>query len=574
MYSPDTPESVEKYSSAVTLSDMEVFIFPELLFSLVLANIMSPVIWQWKKNPWFKDIEKMSHYRRILRVKQFIIDNFIFNLDLDTWGLTTKQEELKRFSSFIDPSVLSESNALFGYEGDKYYFDIDIRKHFGLDKYTSDVIPYWKTETVEAMDAFRFKENYHTGAGECVSFSALYTAALHIIAGIPIDKIFMIATPLHSQNFIDIKDGILTNNRRLVTKTMWFNGTELSAKARRALENEKVTFVVSNQGYIHSIFKKATMPPDAYKNFSEKLKNYLKTDISLDVITSFLRKTPELHKCFQFSRQCCGKKRFITAEKAFLYEKSSKFRIGDKSQQKLLEEIDPDEFYPEPIQGRAVLDDIELFLKKNKIRIDSSSDIEKLKTKIRHTCFNTDCFIAQLIKFCKTEPQMPFTDKDFIPYDPICIDHLNSGEEVLNHLKSIRGVNPTADLAFTAYRDMKLAPWKPFVKAAVERNPVSISGTKDLDINTVGQFLSEMPNLSIYNGSRVAQPDEVFNFKRGDGLEKAICLLNIIKSRCPDDDIKINGDKGNISVCHKNRHEFKFISGKEIGIPSEEDFVF
>lgn len=29
MYKPDDAMSVEKYSSAVTLSDMEVFIFPE-----------------------------------------------------------------------------------------------------------------------------------------------------------------------------------------------------------------------------------------------------------------------------------------------------------------------------------------------------------------------------------------------------------------------------------------------------------------------------------------------------------------------------------------------------------------
>jgi hypothetical protein len=40
------------------------------------------------------------------------------------------------------------------YEGDKYYFDIDIRKHFGIDKYKSNVIPYWKTE----MEAFKYKE--------------------------------------------------------------------------------------------------------------------------------------------------------------------------------------------------------------------------------------------------------------------------------------------------------------------------------------------------------------------------------------------------------------------------------
>ena len=32
----------EKYTSAITLSDMEIFVFPELMYSLVLANIMSP----------------------------------------------------------------------------------------------------------------------------------------------------------------------------------------------------------------------------------------------------------------------------------------------------------------------------------------------------------------------------------------------------------------------------------------------------------------------------------------------------------------------------------------------------
>ena len=35
-------KEMEKYSSSVTLSDMEIFIFPELLYSLLLANIMSP----------------------------------------------------------------------------------------------------------------------------------------------------------------------------------------------------------------------------------------------------------------------------------------------------------------------------------------------------------------------------------------------------------------------------------------------------------------------------------------------------------------------------------------------------
>ncbi|MRS04467.1 hypothetical protein EG832_14805, partial [bacterium] len=218
-FSPDFSDrkTLEKYSSAYTLSDMEIFIFPDLFYPLVLANIMSPVIWKWRDDPWFRDMHKKNFVSKANRIKQFIIDNYIFNLDLETWGLTTKETELARFSDFFDTELLKQSNALFGYEGDKYYFSIDIRRHFGLDKYESSAIPYWKTETVEAMTAFRYKEHYTTGAGECVSLASLYAAAMFIVGGIPLEKIFMMATPLHSQNFIDEKDGLLTNNRRIMT---------------------------------------------------------------------------------------------------------------------------------------------------------------------------------------------------------------------------------------------------------------------------------------------------------------------------------------------------------------------
>ena len=100
------PQDLEKYSSALTLSDMEIFIYPELLFSLVLANIMSPKIWAWRNDPWFADVHKLTPYRRILRLKQFIIDHYTFNLDLDTWGLTTKEREMARFRGQDRKSVV------------------------------------------------------------------------------------------------------------------------------------------------------------------------------------------------------------------------------------------------------------------------------------------------------------------------------------------------------------------------------------------------------------------------------------------------------------------------------------
>ncbi|MFA6186250.1 MAG: hypothetical protein WC770_03425, partial [Phycisphaerae bacterium] len=158
--------NLEKYSSAFTLSDMEIFVFPELMYSLFLANIMSPVVWSWRNADCFVKLAGKSPYKKLMRLKQFIMDEFEFNLDLQTWGLTNKNAELARFSKFISPEDISKSNALFGYHGDEYYFDIDIRKHFGLDKYDGDALPYWKTETVEAMEAFKLKPGYSTGAGE------------------------------------------------------------------------------------------------------------------------------------------------------------------------------------------------------------------------------------------------------------------------------------------------------------------------------------------------------------------------------------------------------------------------
>lgn len=357
--SPAGKRQMEKYSSAFTLSDMEIFIFPDLFYPLVLANIMSPLIWKWCDDPWFEGIDKKGFNYKVNRIKQYIIDNYVFNLDLATWGMTTKTKEIERFSDFFDIAALRQSNALFGYEGDKYYFDIDIRRHFGLDKFSSDVIPYWKTETVEAMTAFRYRDNYTTGAGECVSLSALYAAAMFIVGKIPLEKIFLIATPLHSQNFITEKEGLITNNRRIVTKNMWFNGTSLSEKARRALENEKVTIVSHISGHIHTVYDEASIDPEAYRMFSEKLREFLRTNISDLVFINFLRFKNKYKTHFQYMCECSGIKKYISLEKMFEYEHISKYNLSKESRDRLVKEIEGDEFQLSPISGKIILNDIE-----------------------------------------------------------------------------------------------------------------------------------------------------------------------------------------------------------------------
>ncbi|MHC4228639.1 MAG: hypothetical protein ACYSW0_14540 [Planctomycetota bacterium] len=553
-------EQLEKYTSAITLSDMEIFVFPELMYSLVLANIMSPAIWRWRELDCFKKLKGKSRYRKLMRLKQFIIDEFEFNLDLETWGLTSQDKELKRFEKFVSPTDIARSNALFGYHGDKYYFDVDIRRHFGLDKYHNDIIPYWKTETVEAMDAFRLKEGYRTGAGECVSLAALYVAAAFIICEIPLEDIYMILTPLHSQNFIDTQGGVLTNNRRLVTKTMWFNGTAISNKAQRALRNENVTIVAHSSGYIHCLYEDATIDKELYRRFAGRLDEYLTTDLSLFVFASFLRTCHEHQKFFQVCCDCHGQAQFVKAEVLFHYEHGSNHRVGDKTLCKLLAEVSDEDFVRYQLPGRIRCDELEEFIEKERPDLRRAEGKSAFRRFVEPVVGDVEQLVDDLADFLHTEAKLPALDKNFVPADPVGISVGQSRREIIEHLQQERQNNYTADLAFYAYRDVEHSDWTPFVKAAVERNPVSIQMTGSMSIDEVYGWLEQMRNVSIYDGKRLAQPDEVANFQSGDGIEKAILLANVIRERGLEQDLEIIVEGSDVVL--KGEKEYVFASTK------------
>jgi hypothetical protein len=554
-------KTLEKYSSAFTLSDMEIFIFPDLFYPLVIANIISPIIWEWRLDPWFKDIDKKSFLYKCNRIKQFIIHNFIFNLDLATWGLTTKKNEISRFAGFFDIELLRQSNALFGYEGDKYYFDIDIRKHFGLDKFDSDIIPYWKTETIEAMAAFRYKKNFTTGAGECVSLSALYAAAMFIVGKIPLEKIFLIATPLHSQNFIAEKEGLLTNNRRIVTKNMWFNGTSLSERARRALENEKVTIVSHISGYTHILFEEATIDKEAYLDFSARLRKFLETDLTDIIFVNFLRVKTKYKKYFQYRCSYDGNTRYIALDKMFEYEHSSKFNVSADTREQLVKEIEEDEFHLSPLQGKIILNDIEKILKERKIR-----DIDEFEKEfMKYSCIIPEEQIKEMFRgineFIHTEPKIPVADKRYITTVIPEISVNDDREKIMGTITSLKEQSELAMLTLYVYRQMDQIDWLPFIKASIERNPVCFAELNKKSVEDVYEILAGMENKSIYDDKRLSLPDEVWNFRRGDGIEKAILLADYIIQKDNAATITITINYGEVLLSHKNK-VFEFSSEK------------
>ena len=65
-----------------------------------------------------------------------------------------------------------------------------------------------------------------------------------------------------------------------------------------------------------------------------------------------------------------------------------------------------------------------------------------------------------------------------------------------------------------------------------------------------------MKHDSIYDGKRLAQPDEVANYKRGDGLEKAFLLAAVAHQRNHEQDIKMTVAKNNVILEVQRKYEF------------------
>ena len=253
---------------------------------------------------------------------------------------------------------------------------------------------------------------------------------MFVVGRIPLEKIFLIATPLHSQNFIIEKDGLITNNRRIVTKNMWYNGTSLSEKARRAMEKEKVTIVSHISGYIHSLYKEATIDKAAYRNFSIKLKEYLVTDLTNVIFINFLRFKSKYKALFQYMCDCSGKQRYISLDKMFEYEHTSKFSVSAETRASLVKEIEGDEFHLSPIQGKIIFNNLEEILEKKDA--GTIADIEKAFIRTAGDEFKSilhEMFI-DLNDFIYIEPKLPDPDKEFVITDRLNISLNQSREEI------------------------------------------------------------------------------------------------------------------------------------------------
>ncbi|MBR6020945.1 MAG: hypothetical protein IK066_00840, partial [Kiritimatiellae bacterium] len=133
-------------------------------------------------------------------------------------------------------------------------------------------------------------------------------------------------------------------------------------------------------------------------------------------------------------------------------------------------------------------------------------------------------------------------------------------EEIAARLSAARPSCLAADLAFYAFRDLASTDPRPHVKAALERSPVCAAGAAslDLDDSATAALLSSWPSTSIYSPTRLAQPDEVWNSRRGDGLEKALTLASILHARHPKKELEIRTTPTTATLLSSGAPSFSF----------------
>jgi hypothetical protein len=218
----------------------------------------------------------------------------------------------------------------------------------------------------------------------------------------------------------------------------------------------------------------------------------------------------------------------------FEYEHSSKFILSPDSVENLLNEIDEEQFSVTPLKDRIILQEVTDCLdKKQEISVDEmmNSCMRLIQSTPKIKEEKLKAFFEDLKEFLKVEPRLPGADKEFIETEVLSIKPESTREQIIELIREKSSENEVAHLSLYAYRQMDQTDWRPFIKAALERNPVSLQAFIERTTDEAYQLIHSLENSSVYDAPRLAQPDEVWNFRRGDGLEKAFLMANFLYNK-------------------------------------------
>ena len=169
----------------------------------------------------------------------------------------------------------------------------------------------------------------------------------------------------------------------------------------------------------------------------------------------------------------------------------------------------------------------------------------------------------ELNDFIFIDPKIPDFNKEYLITDRLTISTNDSREKIISLITRHSDKSEQALLALYAFRQMDKIDWLPFIKASVERNPVCFTELEGKTAEEVLNILQTLPDDSIYDGKRLALPDEIWNFKRGDGIEKALLLADFLLHNDSSSIVSIEIDLKKV-VLTSDGNSFNFISHKNL----------
>jgi hypothetical protein len=170
---------------------------------------------------------------------------------------------------------------------------------------------------------------------------------------------------------------------------------------------------------------------------------------------------------------------------------------------------------------------------------------------------------TELKDFISIDPKIPVFNKEYVSTTALHISTDDSREKIISHINKLADKSEQALLTLYVYRQMDRTDWQPFVKAAIERNPVCFIDLNGKSTEEVYNKLKTFPDESIYDSKRLALPDEVWNFRRGDGIEKALLLADFILHNDNSAEVKIEIEDKKVHLRYSDSG-FSFHSNKNL----------
>ena len=177
-------EKFERLSTAVSLTVLEIDFSPsKLIPAFFLANMMSPILWQWrvKRNAFTTRGKLVSPKNRLNQIQRFFHSYSFTTLPNepggDPWGLLNFSEEEIRFGTDFIQGIRKEYDVTFRNllkENPKSQFGQIINQQYYLEGF----FPRLKNETLEVMNAFERVNENSKKSGKCIGLGMLWAAAL------------------------------------------------------------------------------------------------------------------------------------------------------------------------------------------------------------------------------------------------------------------------------------------------------------------------------------------------------------------------------------------------------------